>query len=99
MLRQEVADPIISARFYRVVVQAVLLFGAETWVVLAAMLNKIKGVHVGFLRQVMEMKAQRIGDETWIKEGTDRVIQAAGTKLLMKYIYKRQVKLAEWVSL
>ena len=80
-------------------VQAVILFGEETCVLLAAMLNKLEGVHVGFLRQAKGMKAQRIGDETWIKEGTDRVIQAAGTKLLMKYIYKRQVKLAEWVSL
>ena len=42
-------DPITSEKFYRAVVQAVLLFGAETWVLLSAMLNKIEGVHVGFL--------------------------------------------------
>ena len=99
LLRQEVADPIISARFYRVVVQAVLLFGAETWVVLAAMLNKIKGVNVGFLRQVMEMKAQRIGDETCTQEGPDRVLQAAGTKPIREYINKRQATMEDWVDL
>ena len=38
--------------FYWVVVQAVLLFGAETWVLLAAMSRKLEGVHVGFLIQV-----------------------------------------------
>ena len=37
-LRREGADPIISEKFYRVVVQAVLLFGSETWVLSAAML-------------------------------------------------------------
>ena len=35
----------------------VLLFGDETWVMLAAMLNYVEGVHVGFLRQVTGMKA------------------------------------------
>ena len=37
ILRWEGSDPITSAEFYRAVVQAVLLFGAETWVLSAAM--------------------------------------------------------------
>ena len=49
MLRQEGADPTIPENFYRAVVQAVLLFGAKTWVLLAAMLQNIEGVQVGFL--------------------------------------------------
>ena len=44
-MRQEGADPIISAEFYRVVVQAVLLFEEETWVLSAAMANQIVGFH------------------------------------------------------
>ena len=43
LLRREGADPILSKKFYPVVVQAVLLFGAETWVLLAAMLKKSRG--------------------------------------------------------
>ena len=42
-------DPIISVKFYRAVVQAVLLFGAETWVLSTEMLTKIEGVHMGLL--------------------------------------------------
>ena len=61
-LRQEGVDPILSEKFYRAVVQAVLLFGAETWVLLAAILKNIEGVHVSFLRQVTRMKARRLGD-------------------------------------
>ena len=57
MMRQEGADPIISAKFYWVVVQGVLLFGGKTWVLLAAMIKKIEGVQMGFLRQVTGMKA------------------------------------------
>ena len=49
---------------------------------LSAMLNKIKGLHVGFIQQVTGMKVQRLGGETWIKESPDRVLQSAGTKAL-----------------
>ena len=52
MLRRERADPIILAKFYHSVVQAVLLFGAETWVLTAAISYKLEGAHVGFLRHV-----------------------------------------------
>ena len=64
MLRREGADLIISEKFYCAVVQEVLLFGAKTWVMSAAMLQKLKGVHVGFLRQVTGMKARKLGDKT-----------------------------------
>ena len=59
--RREGADPIISEKFYCAVVQEVLLFGSETWVLTAAMLQKLEGVHVGLLCQVMGMKDQRLG--------------------------------------
>ena len=65
ILRREGADLILSAKFYRAVVQVVLLFGSETWVLTAAMMQKIEGVHMGFLWQVTGVKAQSLGDETW----------------------------------
>ena len=40
-------------------VQAVLLFGAETWVLLASISKKLEDNHVGFLKQVTEKKAKR----------------------------------------
>ena len=98
-MRREGADPIILEKFYCVVVQVVLLFGSETWVLTAAMLQKLEGVHVGFLRQVTGMKAQSLGGDTWIKEGVDRVLQAAGTKTILGFINRIQVTVAEWVAL
>ena len=55
-MRREGADQIISEKLYRTVVQAVILFGSETWVLTSAMLKNIEGVIVGFLRQVAGMK-------------------------------------------
>ena len=98
-MRREGTDPITSEKFDRAVVQAVLLFGAKTWVLLAAMLNKLKGVQMGFLRQVTGMKTRILEDATWTKEGLDRVLQTERTKLLREHINKRQAKVAEWVAL
>ena len=63
------------------------------------MLPKRKGAHVGFLRQVTGTKDQRLGDETWRNKGSDRVLQAAGTKPLWEYMNKSQATVAEWVAL
>ena len=49
MLQSEVLEPSISANFYRVVIKVVLLFGADTWVMLAPMDQRLNGVRVGFL--------------------------------------------------
>ena len=99
MLRREVADPIVSEKFYRVVVQAVLLLGAETWVLTATVLQKLEGVNVGFLRQVAGMTARKMGVDTWQKEGAERVVQAIGTNPMQEYIEKKKETVTEWLAL
>ena len=66
---------------------------------MAAMLNNIEGVRMGFLRHVTWMKARKLRYKTWKKDGPDRAIQAAGTKPLREYIDKMQVVVAETVAL
>ena len=39
MLRREGSDPKVVVMFYRVVTQARILFGSETWLLLAAMIR------------------------------------------------------------
>ena len=56
-LRREGAEPAVSENNYRAVVQAVLLFGADTWVLLAPMMKRLEEVHVGFLQQVTQKKS------------------------------------------
>ena len=38
--------------FYRVVFQAILLYGSETWVLSVAMDKKVEVAHTGFLIQI-----------------------------------------------
>ena len=82
LLSREGADPIVSETFYQAVVQSVLLFGVKTWVLTETMMQKLEGVHLGLLLQVVVMKNRKLGGDTWRKEGLDRVLQATGTKPL-----------------
>ena len=50
--------------FYWEVVQAVFIFGVETWVFLAAISRKLEEMQVGFIRQVTGQTAKRQRDRT-----------------------------------
>ena len=74
--------------FYREVVQAVLLLGAETWVLLAAMSRKFEGLHMGFLIQLKGQKSKRQRARTWRSAAAEKVLKEAGNQTLGKYIDK-----------
>ena len=58
--------------FYRAVVQAVLLFWADMWVLSATMEKWIVGVHAGFLWQVTGKWTRRQQDGTFQREGAKK---------------------------
>jgi hypothetical protein len=46
VLRAENVPPHIAAKFYKAVVQAVLLYGSETWVLSTTALASLEGFHI-----------------------------------------------------
>ena len=89
----------MSAIFYQAVVQTVLIFGEETWVLLGEISWKLKGVHMVFLRQIMGQKAKQHRDRIWRSEAVVKVLKEVGTHSLGAYIYKRKATVVEWVAL
>ena len=59
LLWREGAKTTVSKKFYRAVVQAVLLFGVETWVLTETMSQRIEGAHVTFLRHITRKQVMR----------------------------------------
>ena len=90
MLRRKGAEPYNSKKFYCAVIQAVPLFGADRWVLLAPMTQRLEGFHVGLLRQVRKLKAKRQRDGSWRKVASDKAIQGEGTQLLQTYLDRRK---------
>ena len=76
------------------VIQAVLLLGAETWVFLAPMAQRLEVVHVVLLQQVTKLKSKRLRDGLWRKVVERKVIQEAGTQLIQTYLGRRQATVA-----
>ena len=99
MLRREGADPAILKKFYRAVIQVVLFFGVETWVLSEPMAHRIYGIHVGFLIQVEKLKVKKLRDDSWQKVMANKVLQGAGTQPLQTYLDRIWATMAEWVAL
>ena len=99
ILRREGADPKVVLSFYRAAVQEILLYGSETWVLLASMAKSIEGTHTEFLQMIREKRAKQLGYGTWEKTGAEVLLEAAGIQSDRIYKYKRQKTMAQWVEL
>ena len=78
MLWREGADTQVLEMFYRVVVQAVMIFRSESWVLSADTEGTTEGVHKGFLKHITGNLAQRNPDGTWVMPETGVVLETAG---------------------
>ena len=89
----------MSASFYRVVVQAIILYGSETWVLLASMANRIEGMHTEFLKIIMAKRVKQLEDGTWKTPGAEDIREAAGNESAGIYVERQQTTVAQWVAL
>ena len=99
LLRQEGTQPMVLAIFFSEVVQAILLYGLDMWVLLEIMERNVEGIHTGFLCQTTGKPVRRLRYGTQETPGEEGVQEAAGTQLAGIYIDSRQATLAQWVAL
>jgi hypothetical protein len=101
ILRWEGATPRISAMFCKAVVQTVLLFGSEYWVLTASMLGlgKIEGFHQQIARQFMGRVPVYLRSEgTWQYQPLGNAIEEAGLFSMDEYITRRRNKMVYYVA-
>ena len=79
--------------------QAILLYGSETWVFSESMVKRVEGTHTEFLRLITGKRARQLGDGTWETQGTEGVQEALGTQLARIYLEQRQATVEHWVAL
>ena len=95
---REGGETAVSEKFYHTIVQAVLFFGTDTWVLTETMSQRILGAHVSFLRQITHKQASWQRDGYWRQMKAEEVLQGAGTQMLRNYVARRQATVAEWVT-
>jgi hypothetical protein len=86
VLRAENAAPKVCGVFYKATVQAVLLFGSETWKLSPLSLKSLEGFQIRAARCMAGMKPARNPDGTWTYPNSKEVLKAVGLKTIGEYI-------------
>jgi len=99
VLRCDKLRPKAAAMFYKAVVQSVLLFGSETWVLSPSMLKALEGFHHRVARQL----SGKVGwylprEDRWVYPPISEVLEEAGLFSIGEYLSHHQNCIAEYVS-
>ena len=90
VLWAENVPPRVAAKFYKVVVQAMLLYGSKTRVLLTTALASLEGFHIcaAYLMAVRH-KLRRGPGNRWIYPKSTDVLEECGMSTLEEYITVR----------
>ena len=89
VLRSEGMKPGAMGYFYKAIVQAVLLYGLETWVFLDAHLRQIRSFYSKVGRHLTGRHIRPMEDGSWFCPPTVEVLEDAGLQTIDKYINQR----------
>jgi hypothetical protein len=98
VLRAENAPPRVSSSFYRATVQAVLLYGSETWTITQSMMRVLEGFHLKAAWRIATVnKPVRKPDGTWVYPTSEDVLEEVGLKTIKHYIEVRRQTIANYI--
>jgi hypothetical protein len=89
ILRAENASSKVCGVFYIAIVQAVLLFGSETWKLSPLSLKSLEGFHVWAARCMAGKMPTKNPDGTWTYPCSRDVLKAVGLQTIDHYIGAR----------
>jgi len=98
VLRGENAAPCVAAKFYKAVVQSVLLYGRKTWNLTQTVLARLEGFHIhDAYRMAREHKPRKGLFRNWIYPSTKDVLEECGLHPMKDYINTRHSTIAMYV--
>ena len=98
VLGSEGEDPRVLWSFYTAVTQAVLLFGAETWVLTPRMEKSLDSFQSRFARKITGRKPRRQKDRSWEYPPLAETTREAGMVRIRTYITRRQNTVAQYIA-
>ena len=76
--------------FYKAVVQAILLYGSESWTLPESTLRNLRSFHSRVARHLTARHIRCLEDGTWFCPPTAEVLAEAGLRTIDEYIQKRR---------
>jgi hypothetical protein len=96
VLLKENAPPRVSDKFYKAIVQSVLLYGSKTWVLSTAALARLEGFHLrAACRMAKEHVPRRGPQQQWVYPPSDKVLEKCGMHTIQHYINVRREMIAK----
>jgi len=89
VLRGENAAPRVAAKFYKAVVQPVLLYGRETWNLAETMLARLEGFHIRAAYRMAQVNKLRKGlFGNWIYPSAKDMLEECGLHSVKEYVHQ-----------
>ena len=98
VLRAENASPRVCSLFYKATIQAVMLFGSETWNISPASMRSLEGFHLRAARRMAGMMPRKSPNGEWTYPKTEEVLEAAGLHTVQAYIEIRRNTILKFVA-
>ena len=90
LLSVQTTDPRVRGYFYKAILQAVLLYGSESWVISKFKLQQLRSFHHRVARYITGRHIKRLPDGTYECPPTAEVLEMAGLYPLDTYIERRK---------
>ena len=98
ILGQEGASPQVSGMFFKAVVQAVLLFDSETWVVTTRMGRALGIFQHRFTRRITGKQSKRRVYGSWEYPPLETAMEEACFEEMGAYVLKSQNMVAQYIA-
>jgi hypothetical protein len=98
VLRSKNASPFVAAKFYKAIIQAILLYGSKSCVISLTAMARLKGLHIrAAYRRAKEHKSKQGSDWVWIYPQPEDVLKEYRMKMMEEYILIRWQMVALYV--
>ncbi len=97
VLRAENATPKTCGMFYKATVQAVLLYGSETWSLSPSSMKRLEGFRICAAWRMSGKRPERNVDESWMYPRSEEVLEAVGMKSIAHYVDVRRQTVAIFI--
>ena len=98
ILGREGATPRVSCFFFKVVIQSVLIFGAETWTVTPRMGKALREFQTQVARRMTGNLPRSTTDRTWRYTSAAAAREAAGFLTVEEYFRRLQNTVAQYIA-
>ena len=98
ILKSQGANSKIMAKFYKAVIQAVLLYSSELWVLTKANIRKLNSFHLRVVRHMTGKHIKKTSNDTWEYPRHKELLTECCLEEITTYIERRRTTLKNYLE-